>query len=761
MRQTIKFVVLAAAAAAASLSCTKEITPAAESGLIEVTIVAGVGTKTAIQDGTDKTMVWKDGDAIGVSDGTANVKFDETDVTGVSASATFSGTVPAAGQYYAYYPYSAAGASGISIPADQTVSSVYSFDPAADLLVSKPFTVSGTSVTVNDLEFKRLGAFIKVIALDGTTGSVLSGKTFSSMSITAASDLVGTVAIDLGAQALGSVSEGSKTVTANLPADSYSVGSEGGVFFGILPQSFASGATLEIKAVTSGVPLAKTVTLPDAVELKAGRILPLRVTFTDADIDIEIKNVAITAAVNSKKVFWSDATVTWTDVEGVTSYNMLLDGVKVGTVDAGVQTYTFTGLSCGTDYVLNVEAGTPGYEGKSDNINITTATVTKNTDNVGPTHVSFAIQDVTGGGTTANKRACAFQLSTTQDETGLVYDIYNFDGTLTDNSTTPYSTSSWLGKTSNKAVGIPLNISLGKLNPATTYYFRVKTVASYTLYAPVSAKNQTVTATNGGSEWSEWIAVTTEPAHVAASNEVIYGGFDALSFNGDFLNEACGTFPYVSETQKMYGTYGDTSAEESVRSIVSWPWTGAWRVTNFSGPIKVFGWNIADRADYVDGNATVNSYENLVFNDAAGDRKGWFVSSDFCPAMGTIMNRTTIAAGGHYVATPALTSPLLTSSLKDCTLSFKACRLTTGKPSGEGNTVVIQICRDGSFVDVETKTLPSDIFLPAKVDDKNNNVDYKFTDFSADLQLKSGDSVMIKSGANTRFVIDEIKIVVK
>ncbi|MBQ9310905.1 MAG: hypothetical protein IJ222_08650 [Bacteroidales bacterium] len=472
-----------------------------------------------------------------------------------------------------------------------------------------------------------------------------------------------------------------------------------------------------------------------------------------------VKQVSIAAAVNTKKVFWSDATITWTDVDGVSSYDMLLDGVKVASVDAGVQTYMFTGLSAGKDYVLNVAVSTADLEGKSEDLNITTATITKNTDNVGPTHLSFALQDVTGGGSTPGNRACQFQLSTTPDTGGLVYDINGFDGSLALGST-PYTTSSWLGKLNKKAVGIPLNVSFGQLNPGTTYYFRARTSAGYTMFAPFSDADVTVKATNGESEWSEWIAATTEPAHVAASNEVIYGGFDALSFNADFLNESCGIYPYVP-TRKLNGTYATLEDEEPVRALFTWPWTGEWRVSNFSGPVKVYGWNIADKASYIDGSAAMNGYENLVFNDAAGDMKGWFVSPDFCPAMGTIMNRTTVAAGGHYVATPALNSALLSSTLKDCTLTFKACRMSTGTPSKEGDIVVVEVCRDGSVLDVTSVSLPRDIFLPETVNDNNNNVDYKFTDFSVDLQLKTGDSVIIKSGANTRFAIDEIKIIVK
>ena len=560
----------------------------------------------------------------------------------------------------------------------------------------------------------------------------------------------------------------------NLLAAAVEVGEDGGdVEFKVssnvnwtvsIPEEASSWITAwNTKALTE-----TTVVLTVARNKGAARTAAITVSDTDGlslsrtivvnQAKSSVETVEISAAADAKKIFYSDAVITWTDVEGIENYNILLDSVKVATVAAGVQTYKLTGLSCDKDYVVNVAVDENKKEGISGNIAIHTKAIRKNTDNVGPTHLSFSLDDISGGSTSAtastpNNRGYHYQLSTTKDESGCVYNIYGFDGSASI-AGSPYSTSSWLGKSSNKNLAIPVAISFGDLKANTTYYFRAKTEeVTMKSYFDNKTSDVTIKATNGESEWSEWIEASTEPAHVPAANEVIYGGFDALSISIDLVNESCGTYPYVE------GMAMNKATETDLRADLKYPWTGEWRVCMFANPIKVCGWNFADEAVYLDGSETVGTIRNLKFNQYAGDMQGWFCSDDFCPGMGVLFNRTGTLEG-HFVATPALNSALLSSTPKTCTLKFKACMAVTAYIS-TNQDLNIKVCRDNNLIDATTVSIPNNIYKPEAPTTQNCQVDYKFTEFSVDVDLKAGDSVMIAGASGTRFAIDDIQILVK
>ena len=160
-------------AAIAATSCSKEANvPQADDNLVDVTIIAGnpeteSATKTEI---VGTTPYWSVGDAIGVSDGTStNYKFT-TDIAAKAQTASFTGGTEVSSTLYAYYPYTNNGVGQVSekygakvdLPANQQPSST-SFDGAADIMVSKQFTVDPKNATVENLEFARLGAVVKIV----------------------------------------------------------------------------------------------------------------------------------------------------------------------------------------------------------------------------------------------------------------------------------------------------------------------------------------------------------------------------------------------------------------------------------------------------------------------------------------------------------------------------------------------------------------------------------------------------------------------
>lgn len=299
MKKLNYIVMFAAVAAAALVSCQKaaEKEDVVIGEGIKVTLTTNGVTKTFI-DGT--TPYWLSTDAVGVFTGTntVNAEFSNTEATGEYAE--FEGSVPAAGTYYAYYPYSVNGANEngalIIIPQDQEPTPT-SFDGAADLLLSEGFEISSTDTESKDVivSFRRLAAFLKVSFTDGTTGTKLDGEYATAVSVqedNGDNRIVGT--FRLKTDGPSPISSGWKKVNATYPADTYQITSpDHAAWFGILPQTFANGSTLIFTAETDNYIISKTVTMPAEVEVEAGSILPLTVSLKDANVTEKPKTIKI------------------------------------------------------------------------------------------------------------------------------------------------------------------------------------------------------------------------------------------------------------------------------------------------------------------------------------------------------------------------------------------------------------------------------------------------------------------------------------
>ncbi len=286
--------ILIFAAAAALVSCNKEMnnpeTPQGEG--IKVTVIAGnPETKTTLES-NGKTVSWKSTDQVGFFNHTAgvNVESSAASIDG-EGKATFTATVPAAGTYYAYYPYqnetgtNAPTADGVvaRIPNAQTPTPT-SFDPKADLLLSSAFSATGATNTPADIRFKRLGAFLKIQFIDGTTGTKLSGEYATSVKVQGEANLSAKYRIH-GVNGAVYQTSGYKAITATYEADTYELAADGQyTIIGVRPQTFATGSTLAITITTGKYLINKTLTMPSDVVLGAGNLLPINVTLTDADV---------------------------------------------------------------------------------------------------------------------------------------------------------------------------------------------------------------------------------------------------------------------------------------------------------------------------------------------------------------------------------------------------------------------------------------------------------------------------------------------
>lgn len=279
---------LIAAAAMAFTSCNKSELQSASAGF-DVTIVAGnpsvdASTKTFI-DGV--TPYWNPGDQIGVvikgESSWSNYKFT-SDLDEAATVSTFSGTTELTGTYYAYYPYSGAGASDkgikIDIPAEQKPG-VGTFDGAADVLLSTPFTVSGTK-EVADVKFTRATSVVKV-AVKAITS--LKEQNLKSLSITAGKDIVGRGYFEpVSHKFVELYYNQSKTVSATL-GDGFTFSTTNPeVFFSVAPVTLEAGSELVFEGVTDDYTFSKTVTLEEDLKFEEAALVTINLSITSANI---------------------------------------------------------------------------------------------------------------------------------------------------------------------------------------------------------------------------------------------------------------------------------------------------------------------------------------------------------------------------------------------------------------------------------------------------------------------------------------------
>ena len=267
-------------AVAAGSSCNVEICQVA----VPITINGGApDTKTAIS-GT--TPTWKSGDKVTVvytntSDEVTTAK--SAALGSDTAEAAFSVTLyspKTAVDAYAYYPANNESATASSatlvIPGRQAPTGS-SFDGAADILISKAFTPSGSVST----QFRRLGAVLKV----KVSSPLLAGDYLKKLVLTADSPLAGKVAVDLESGTATVLSSGSNSVVAEYSASTkFQLSSaEDYIYLIVYPQTLAAGSHLSIAGETDNATFSKDIVLPSDIVLSAGHIQPLNISVTSVN----------------------------------------------------------------------------------------------------------------------------------------------------------------------------------------------------------------------------------------------------------------------------------------------------------------------------------------------------------------------------------------------------------------------------------------------------------------------------------------------
>ena len=413
-----------------------------------------------------------------------------------------------------------------------------------------------------------------------------------------------------------------------------------------------------------------------------------------------------------------------------------LDAVLVSTSDTNTVYRVDANLGLDADFAFEVKGVAAGYE-PSEPVAVSgkTAKMWQNTDNVGPTTLSVSWTDLIPGGSN-DKRAYAVQVATDEAMSNLVYDIYCRDGQGA-SGVTSFAATSWYGKKDGSNLTAPTGITVGQLKAATTYYFRVKTVA----LGDVKTNGVSMNFPMGASEWSPVFSCKTEPAHVADAKEVIFQGFDDITMQMDFINYTAGTTPLISSKKEVENPHNFVDADH-------------WCVYPGTTSHLLGTWGYNQKAPFVNGEEkyTADSPGNYVGTAKAGSLEGWHMSDSVSPHQGYIK----IGAGSetyNYISTPVLNSSLLAATGTPCTFSFKACSVVTDEP-----VIGIEVGHAGTFTEVKEIKLP--VSCTSFTDGSNYLYDGKWTTYTADVTLAPGDNVIIRCKSK-RFLIDDIQIVVK
>ena len=297
MKKIFTKLMLLAVAAAALVSCENKIdesTPVVE-GLQTVTLSAEkpVEVRTEMIEGVP---YWSKGDAIGVYvDESKHYKFTN-DAEEATLTTSFTGQTAVANTLFVYYPYTANGVAEkgakVDIPVNQEPTAT-SFDGKADIMLAKPITLDEEGKQLNNLEFARLGAIVKIVLKDNT--SSLAGQHISSLTMTAATNLTGRVYLDVVNQELGELYYGgSKSVTATYTeATQYEVNGTNATYVIVYPQTLAAGSTLSFEATTEGYAISKSIELGQDIVLESGKVTTLNVSLKSENVVKEEAGLAL------------------------------------------------------------------------------------------------------------------------------------------------------------------------------------------------------------------------------------------------------------------------------------------------------------------------------------------------------------------------------------------------------------------------------------------------------------------------------------
>jgi len=479
-------------------------------------------------------------------------------------------------------------------------------------------------------------------------------------------------------------------------------------------------------------------------------------------------DIAIPAEVELKSTFWSDALIQWSCAGNPESYTVTVDGQTFASLAASATEYHIKGLEPGKSYSVAVAANYKYESAQSNQITLKTGSISQLTKNVSPTSVSVAIENMAGDNTNNNNPCIQIQLYDGPDiqSANLIRSSYILDAQIQ----SPASPFFGGLVVDNKKSRAPLNVALGSLQPSTAYWVRVRSVARYDFmsYSSTTAASSYCESSNGDSEFSTLIKVSTCASHTPAAGEVIYLGFDELMIQADYVNCAVGSVPAFKAAGKKvtdltldaiknwtwdWSYYGQRTAYGSTQLAPQYAWGTQQTTSNDMFTLA---------SQLVSGDAPGVGAKIYKFKDWTGSLSGWISSNNTYPCQGCIqlgyyydVNDAKKQLLGMLVS-PALDGGVLGETASDCLLSFNALVL-------QGRTCNLGIWVFDSSSKLWTKVATESLYnsagtTTAATEWSAASSSHKWYNHSVELKLKKGDCVAFDTDKEGAALIDEILI---
>ena len=493
-----------------------------------------------------------------------------------------------------------------------------------------------------------------------------------------------------------------------------------------------------------------------------------------------------------EKTFWSDSYVSWTCSGEPVGYKVYVNGEAVtDMLEPGISEYHVTGLPVGSTSDIAVSAlYANDKEAFSDVKSVKTGSIVQLTKNVSPTSVSVSIENKAGDNTNNNNPCLYVELMDSSDpETaGRIYSTYVLDAQI-QSPASPFMPSYVVNSEKGRA---PLNIAFGGLEPGRDYWLRVKSVDRYEFlsYQPAPPADSYCESSNGNSDFSLPVKVTTAVSHTPEANEVLYQGFDDLMIHADFINCAVGSVPAFKAAGKSpkdltldairnwteeLSFYGLRVAFGNTQLAAHYSWASQLTTSG-----DIFGLSSENANGTIQGTAPAVGAKVYRFDKFDSCLSGWYTSNNTFASQGYIHLGAYFNVGDNglnkqrgMIATPALDSPLLSTTPVDCTLSFRGFVI-------QGRSTALQVWvydaasktwAEVKRIDIHNSTGSTQAALDYDSEAKKfvvtqeysaDSETHKWYDYNCQLSLKQGDIVaMVAEKEDGATMIDEIKITTK